>query len=35
MLGLDLDEEAIADLEEAKNDRQKGRKDAFIDLEEL
>jgi hypothetical protein len=35
MLGLDLDEEAITDLEEAKNDRQKGHKDAFIDLEDL
>ena len=35
ILGLDLDEEAIADLEKAKNDRQKGRNDAFIDLEDL
>lgn len=35
MLGLDLDEQAIADLEEAKNDRQKDRKDAFVDLEKL
>ena len=35
MLGLDLDEEAIADLKKAKDDSQKGRSDAFIPLEDL
>lgn len=35
MLGLDLDEEAIADLEKAKKDRQKGRNETFIDLEDI
>ncbi len=35
MLGLDLDEEVITDLKKAKNDRQKGRSDVFIDLEDI
>lgn len=31
MLGLDLDDEAVADLEMAKSDRENGRQNAFID----
>ena len=35
ILGLDLDEKAIADLRQARRDREKGNDEAFIDLEDL
>jgi hypothetical protein len=35
MLGLDLDEEALADIEQARQDRENDSEDAFIDLEAL
>jgi PHD/YefM family antitoxin component YafN of YafNO toxin-antitoxin module len=35
MLGLDLDEEALADLKQANRDRKNGAEDAFIDLDVL
>ncbi len=35
MLGLDLDEAALADLEQARHDRTNGHTDAFIDLDAL
>ncbi len=35
ILGLDLDEEAIADLQQAREDRAKGRKDAYVDLDAI
>ena len=35
LLGLDLDEEAIDDLETARQDREKGNVDAYIDLDDL
>ncbi len=35
ILGLDLDEEAIRALEEAKGDREQGKKDAYVALEEI
>lgn len=34
-LGLDLDAEAIADLEEARRDRDAGRTDAYSDLDDI
>lgn len=35
MLGLDLDGEAVADLEQARKDRTAGRTDAYVDLDDL
>lgn len=35
LLGLDLDEEAIADLRTAKHDWESGHRDAFVPLSEL
>ncbi len=35
ILGLDLDDEAINDLRQARQDREKGTEEAFIDLEAL
>jgi len=35
MLGLDLDEEALADLKQASHDRKNSLEDAFIDLDAL
>jgi hypothetical protein len=35
ILGLDLDEEALADLEQARHDRQNGQLDAFITLDAI
>ena len=35
MLGLDLDEDALADMEQASRDRQDGRAGAFIDLGDI
>lgn len=33
-LGLDLDEAAIDDLEQARRDREAGKSDAFLELDE-
>jgi len=35
ILGLDLDEDAIADLHQAQHDRATKNQDAYIDLDEL
>lgn len=35
MLGLDLDEEALVDLNQARRDRESGEKNAFIDLDAI
>lgn len=35
MLGLDLDEKAVADLRQAQKDRASNREDAYIDLDAL
>ena len=35
LLGLDLDEKAITDLKQAKNDREEGRKEADLDLDSI
>jgi PHD/YefM family antitoxin component YafN of YafNO toxin-antitoxin module len=35
ILGLDLDEETIEELREAQKDRERGNKDAYINLDEL
>jgi PHD/YefM family antitoxin component YafN of YafNO toxin-antitoxin module len=35
LLGLDLDAEAIADLEEAKRDREAGNEEAFLDIDSV
>ncbi len=34
-LGLDLNEAAIDDLEQARRDREAGKSDAFLELDEL
>ncbi len=34
VLGLDLDEEAIADLQQARRDREMRNRDAYVDLDE-
>lgn len=34
-LGLDLTQEAIEDLKQAKNDRDNSNKDAYVDLESI
>ena len=35
ILGLDLDDDAIEDLHHARQDREKGNEEAFVDLEAL
>ena len=35
LLGLDLDKTAIEDLEQARKDRAKGKKDAYSDLDSI
>ncbi len=35
LLGLDLDETAISDLKQAQNDRAKGKKEAYLDLDSI
>lgn len=35
LLGLDLDENAVEDLKQAKEDREKGIKDAYMELDSL
>ncbi len=35
LLGLDLDAEAIADLEEAARDREAGTPDAYVELDSI
>jgi PHD/YefM family antitoxin component YafN of YafNO toxin-antitoxin module len=34
-LGLDLDAEAVADLEQARSDRAAGKPDAYLDLDDV
>jgi PHD/YefM family antitoxin component YafN of YafNO toxin-antitoxin module len=35
MLGWDLDEEAVQQLREAKEDRERGKKEAYVDLDSI
>jgi len=35
ILGLDLDQEAIEDLKQARKDRASGKKDAYVDLDSI
>ncbi len=35
ILGLDLDQEAIEDLNQARKDRASGKKDAYVDLDSI
>jgi PHD/YefM family antitoxin component YafN of YafNO toxin-antitoxin module len=35
VLGLDLDDDAIADLEQAASDREAGTPDAYVDLDSI
>ena len=35
ILGLDLDQEAIEDLNQARKDRSRGKKDAYVDLDSI
>ena len=35
LLGLDLNEEAVRDLEQARHDRDTGKKEAFLDITTL
>ena len=35
LLGLDLDKKAIEDLRQAKKDREKGKKDAYVELDSM
>lgn len=35
ILGLDLEKKAIADLRQAKKDREEGKKDAYLDLDDV
>ncbi len=35
MLGLDLDDEAVKQLREARKDRESGNKDAYVDLDAI
>jgi len=35
MLGLDLDDEAVADLRKAQKDRQSGHKNAYVDMDSI
>jgi regulator of PEP synthase PpsR (kinase-PPPase family) len=35
LLGLDLDDEAVKQLREARKDRESGNKDAYVDLDAI
>ena len=35
LLGWDLDEEAVGQIREAREDREKGKKDAYTDLDSI
>lgn len=35
LLGLDLDDEAVKQLNEARKDRESGNKDAYVDLDSI
>jgi PHD/YefM family antitoxin component YafN of YafNO toxin-antitoxin module len=35
LLGLDLNEEAVSQLREARSDRESGNKDAYVDLNSI
>ena len=35
LLGLDLDEEAVKQLHEARKDRESGNKDAYVELDSI
>jgi PHD/YefM family antitoxin component YafN of YafNO toxin-antitoxin module len=35
LLGLDLDKKAIQDLMQARKDREKGKKDAYVELDSI
>ncbi len=35
LLGLDLDKRAISELNQAQNDRTKGKKEAYLDLDSI
>ena len=35
LLGLDLDDEAVKQLREARKDRENGNKDAYVDLDSI
>jgi PHD/YefM family antitoxin component YafN of YafNO toxin-antitoxin module len=35
LLGLDLDKKAIADLKQAQKDREKDKKDAYVELDSI
>ncbi len=35
LLGLDLSKEAVKDLQEARKDRESGKREAYIDLDEI
>ena len=35
LLGLDLDKTAIEDLRQAKRDRERGKRDAYVDLDSI
>ena len=35
LLGLDLDKKAIEDLKQAQKDREKGKKDAYVELDSI
>jgi regulator of PEP synthase PpsR (kinase-PPPase family) len=35
LLGLDLDDEAVKQLREARKDRESGNKDAYVDLDSI
>lgn len=35
LLGLDFDKKAIADLKQAQKDREKGKKDAYVELDSI
>ena len=35
LLGLDLDKKAIAHLKQARKDREKGKKDAYVELDSI
>ncbi|MCU0599132.1 MAG: hypothetical protein MUE70_07750 [Desulfobacterales bacterium] len=35
LLGLDLDRNALEDIKQAKMDRKKGKKDAYMDLDSI
>ena len=35
LLGLDLDKKAIEDLKQARKDREKGKEDAYVDMDSI